>query len=104
LHDHASSLQDQFQPLLERDKLDDLTRMFALLSRVRDTLVRLRDIFENHVKEEGLIAIKKAVAAISEGGSGSIAATPVEDGTPVGKRKVFFIVLANNLVYFWFYF
>ena len=97
LKDHATTLQDQFQPLLERDKLDDLTRMFTLLSRVPETLARLRDIFESHVKEEGIVAVKKAVAATPEsnanGGSG--AATPAEEekGTPVGKRKVGLLVV-----------
>lgn len=103
LKDHATTLQDQFQPLLERDKLDDLTRMFTLLSRVPETLARLRDIFESHVKEEGIVAVKKAVAATPEsnanGGSG--AATPAEEekGTPVGKRKVGLLMMFFSIAF-----
>lgn len=93
IKDHATSLQDQFQPLLERDKLDDLTRMFSLLSRVPDTLIRLREIFETHVREQGVLAIQKAASTSAEpGAEASGAATPAEEEapTPSLKRKVCF--------------
>lgn len=64
LSKQASIIQDQFKPLLEREKLDDLKRMFALLSRVPDTLGPLRETFENHVKEEGHLATRKIAESL----------------------------------------
>jgi cullin 1 len=80
LTDHSKLMQEQFQPLLERHKIDDLTRMFHLLNRVPDTLGQLRDIFESHVREEGLLEIKKITEPMSAAGSG--AGTPQE-----GEKK-----------------
>ena len=90
---HSSLMQDQFQTLLERDKIEDLSRMYSLLSRVPDTLVKLRDLFEGHVRDMGLAAVKKAVAAASEGNSGaSIPADEEEEGTKKQTRKVAYLI------------
>lgn len=79
-------MQDHFQNLLERDKLEDLSRMFTLLFRVPENLGRLRDLFENHVKEEGLSAVRKAVSAAeaSQGGGSGLATPNEEEG---GQKK-----------------
>jgi cullin 1 len=84
LTNHASAIQDQFLPLLEREKLNDLARMYTLLARVPDTLIKLRDLYELHVKEQGLIATKKVLTA----GSNEDAA-PENSGpsTPQTDRK-----------------
>ncbi len=79
LTNHAKILQEQFKPLLEREKLEDLSRMYTLLMRVPDNMPVLRDTFEKHVKDEGLAAIRKVVEAISAGAqSGST--TNLEEG------------------------
>ena len=59
LTEHVTALQDEFQPLLERDKIEDLARMFKLLSRVPETLGKLRDLFEKHVKQAGVLEMEK---------------------------------------------
>ncbi|KAJ2997474.1 hypothetical protein HDV02_005515 [Globomyces sp. JEL0801] len=88
LTSHASLIQDQFQTLIERDKIEDLTRMFGLLSRVPDTLGRLRELFEAHVKKEGLVAVQKVAEGVNEA-EASGAATPVgdDDTKPVKKSS-----------------
>lgn len=75
---HAALMQDQFYPLLERDKIEDLSRMFSLLSRVPDTLVKLRNIFEDHVREAGLVALRKIDEAGTEAAASGVA-TPEEE-------------------------
>ncbi|KAJ3321345.1 hypothetical protein HDV06_004449 [Boothiomyces sp. JEL0866] len=82
---HATIIQDQFQPLIEKDKIDDLTRMFGLLSRVPSTLERLRDLFLNHVKQQGLDAVRKVQESMAEIAA-SGAATPVEEGEKPAKK------------------
>jgi cullin 1 len=77
LSDHSTLMQEQFRPLLERHKIEDLTRMFSLLNRVPETLGILRDYFENHVREEGLLEISKMGASSSSSNSGIH--TPEED-------------------------
>jgi cullin 1 len=61
LYEHKDFIQQQFIPLLERDRLDDLSRMYTLLNRVPETLATLRDQFETFVKEQGLSAISKLI-------------------------------------------
>lgn len=78
LTNHATIIQDQFQPLLERGKLQDLERMYSLLARVPDTLGILRDYFEGHVKEKGLEAAKQITA---------ISAQPPPEESPVPERR-----------------
>jgi hypothetical protein len=56
---HLVPLQEEFQNLLNKDKIDDLTRMYGLLSRIPDGLESLRSVFEAHVKKQGLLAVEK---------------------------------------------
>jgi cullin 1 len=56
IKNHTAILQDEFQNLLDQDKLDDLTRMYNLLHRVQDGLEPLKTKFEAHVRKQGLIA------------------------------------------------
>ncbi|KAI9327739.1 Cullin [Zopfochytrium polystomum] len=71
IKDHTQPIQDEFQPLLDRDQIDDLTRMYALLSRIPEGLDRLRITFEEHVRRQGLAAVEKvAEAAIAAAASG----------------------------------
>ncbi|KAI9333310.1 Cullin [Obelidium mucronatum] len=60
---HTTVIQDEFQSLLNQDQVDDLKRMYGLLSRVPDTLDKLRTIFETHVKKEGDKAVEKVLEA-----------------------------------------
>ena len=84
LTNHARTIQDQFQPLLEREKLEDLSRMYVLLARVPDTLVQLRDLYEAHVKEQGLAATKKVLTANASNNSAAGDSGP---STPQTERK-----------------
>ena len=79
LAEHVTSLQDEFQPLLERDKIEDLARMFKLLSRVPENLVKLRDLFEKHVKNSGMVEMEKIGSQEDAAGSGM--------NTPDEKKK-----------------
>ncbi|KEI37061.1 uncharacterized protein L969DRAFT_78791 [Mixia osmundae IAM 14324] len=63
---HAEAMQEQFQTLLDNERLDDLRRMFKLLSRIPDGLSPLRQRFEVHVKKAGQDAVER-VAAQAEG-------------------------------------
>jgi cullin 1 len=56
---HLVPLQEEFQNLLNKDKIDDLTRMYGLLSRIPDGLESLRSVFEAHVKKQGLLSVEK---------------------------------------------
>ena len=80
LVEHVTALQDEFQPLLERDKIEDLARMFKLLSRVPETLGKLRDIFEKHVKQAGMVEMEKISNQDDEGTNSGVA-------TPDGAKQ-----------------
>ncbi|KAJ3396726.1 hypothetical protein HDU92_002092 [Lobulomyces angularis] len=79
---HMLPMQDEFQNLLDQDKIEDLTRMYGLLCRIPEGLDKLRTIFEAHVKKQGLISVEKvAEAAPTE------AAEDDEDKPPPTKSK-----------------
>lgn len=60
--DHSAILRDEFQNLLDDDKVDDMQRMYILLSRIPNGLDPLRQKFEAHVRAAGLAAIAKVAA------------------------------------------
>lgn len=60
--DHSVILRDEFQNLLDDDKVDDMQRMYNLLSRISNGLDPLRLKFEAHVRSAGLAAIAKVAA------------------------------------------
>lgn len=57
--DHSVILRDEFQVLLDNDRVDDMQRMYNLLSRIPDGLDPLRAKFEAHVRKAGLGAVAK---------------------------------------------
>ena len=57
--DHSAILRDEFQVLLDNDRVDDMQRMYNLLSRIPDGLDPLRAKFEAHVRKAGLGAVAK---------------------------------------------
>lgn len=59
---HSELLRDEFQPLLDNERQDDLARMYRLLSRIKDGLDPLRTKFEAHVRKSGLSAVEKVAA------------------------------------------
>lgn len=61
ISDHAAILRDEFQALLNNDRLEDLARMYKLLQKITDGLEPLRARFEKHVIAAGKAAIAKAV-------------------------------------------
>ncbi|EGE09399.1 hypothetical protein TEQG_08300 [Trichophyton equinum CBS 127.97] len=64
---HCNLIRDEFQPLLDAERQDDLARMYRLLSKIKDGLDPLRNRFETHVRKAGLSAIAKVASAGSEG-------------------------------------
>jgi cullin 1 len=57
--DHSDVIHEEFQNLIEDQRLEDLSRMYFLLSRVADGLVPLREKFETHVRKVGSAAVDK---------------------------------------------
>ena len=57
--DHSTLLRDEFQPLLDMDRQDDLARMYRLLARIIDGLEPLKTKFEAHVRKSGLANVDK---------------------------------------------
>lgn len=53
VEEHAPTLRDEFQRLLNADKQEDLARMYGLLSRIPAGLDPLRTRFEEHVRKAG---------------------------------------------------
>ena len=70
IRDHAETMQEEFQKLLDFDKDEDLQRMYTLLARIPEGLEPLRKKFEEHVKKAGLAAVAKLVG---EGGASAAA-------------------------------
>jgi cullin 1 len=60
---HVETIWAEFQHLLEDDKIDDLTRMYSLLSRISRGLEPLRTILEKHVQQVGLQAVQSVSSA-----------------------------------------
>jgi len=61
INKHIDVIRADFQNMLDDDKIDDLTRMYKLLSRVARGLDPLRTIFEKHVTNVGKQAIQTVV-------------------------------------------
>ncbi|KAK5944582.1 ubiquitin ligase (cullin) of SCF [Knufia obscura] len=61
--DHSLLLRDEFQVLLDNERIDDLTRMYKLLSRIKDGLDPLRNRFEAHVRKAGLASVDKVATS-----------------------------------------
>ncbi|KAG6850729.1 hypothetical protein H0H93_009352 [Arthromyces matolae] len=66
IREHAPTLWEHFQHLLEFDKDEDLQRMYALLSRLPEGLEPLRKGFEQFVKNAGLSAVLTIVGELEE--------------------------------------
>ncbi|KAK2744170.1 hypothetical protein FQN57_004430 [Myotisia sp. PD_48] len=60
---HSSLLRDEFQPLLNAERQEDLARMYRLLSRIKEGLDPLRNKFETHVRKAGLTTVEKVAPA-----------------------------------------
>eukprot|EP01104_Vermistella_antarctica_P019088 TRINITY_DN7318_c0_g1_i1.p1 TRINITY_DN7318_c0_g1~~TRINITY_DN7318_c0_g1_i1.p1 ORF type:complete len:767 (-),score=261.67 TRINITY_DN7318_c0_g1_i1:152-2452(-) len=56
---HKTLMQDEFQSLLNNDMVDDLGRMYSLLTRIWGGLEPLTSTFEKHVLTVGLSSIEK---------------------------------------------
>ncbi|KAI8820745.1 Cullin [Fimicolochytrium jonesii] len=65
IESHTGPIQEEFQNLLEQDKIEDLSRMYGLLSRVPESLEKLRHTFEVHVRKQGLSAVEKVAESAS---------------------------------------
>jgi cullin 1 len=59
---HVETIWNEFQNLLQDDKIEDLTRMYGLLQRIPRGLDPLRTIFEKHVQTVG----EQAVSAVAK--------------------------------------
>ncbi|RKO91623.1 Cullin [Blyttiomyces helicus] len=88
IQQHTAPIQDEFQSLLDQDKIDDLRRMWTLLNRVKDALEKLRKIFETHVRKEGASAIEKvAESALSVPTANDGENDDDEPPAPVARKK-----------------
>ncbi|KAJ1561545.1 hypothetical protein HK096_004291 [Nowakowskiella sp. JEL0078] len=85
IKNHTIAIQDEFQPLLDQDKLTDLTRMYSLLFRITDGLEKLRTIFESHVRRQGLSSVEKV--AESGGSAAGEGDEEEEAASKVAKTK-----------------
>ncbi|KAL7750061.1 ubiquitin ligase (cullin) of SCF [Sorochytrium milnesiophthora] len=56
---HRDIITEEFQNLLNADKVDDIGRMYLLLCRIPQLLEPLRTKLEVHVRKSGLAAIEK---------------------------------------------
>jgi len=64
---HQTTIWDEFQRLLEEDKVEDLTRMYNLLHRIQKGLDFLRNMLEKHVQTIGSQTVEAvATAAIQD--------------------------------------
>ncbi|KAI8912953.1 Cullin [Powellomyces hirtus] len=81
IRNHTGPIQEEFQNLLDQDKLDDLSRMYGLLSRVPESLEKLRLTFEVHVRKQGLSAIEK----VAESAQAAPEGEEDEEDEPKGK-------------------
>jgi len=59
---HLDTIWNEFQKLLADDKIEDLTRMYALLSRVAKGLEPLKNTLEKHVQTIGLQEISSVAS------------------------------------------
>ncbi|KAI9593415.1 Cullin [Syncephalis fuscata] len=56
---HMNQIREEFQPLLDADREEDLARTFSLLSRVDNGLTPLREKFGAHVRKIGQSTLDK---------------------------------------------
>ncbi len=77
---HTDILRNQFQTLLDAEEPNNLQQIFRLLNHVPLTLVPLREVFQNHVINEGLKAVTNCKEEMK-----SSAATPSTPITPVKR-------------------
>ena len=84
--EHQELIQNEFQPLLNQDRLEDLGRMYGLLVRVPGALDRLRNEFETHVKQQGLLAADK-VMELSQSAGGDDENAEEEEGAAKKPTK-----------------
>ncbi|KAJ3101218.1 hypothetical protein HDU97_001569 [Phlyctochytrium planicorne] len=70
IKNHTAPIQDEFQSLLDQDQVEDLARMYGLLSRVPEGLEKLRLTFEAHVRKQGLSAVEKVAEQAASADAG----------------------------------
>ncbi|KAJ3359163.1 hypothetical protein GGF32_009611 [Allomyces javanicus] len=76
--DHQEAFKDEFQSLLDHDKVEDLARMFVLLQRRANTLDPLRTKLELHVRKVGQDHVTQ-IAAAGESAAGNAAGAGDDD-------------------------
>lgn len=59
IKDHAQEMYDQFLRLLDQKEIENILRMYKLLSKVPSTLQALADSLEFHIKSEAAKAIEE---------------------------------------------
>jgi len=59
--EHEATIWDSFPEMMDFDRIKDLQRVYMLLSRIPGGLERLRNRFEEHVENAGLVAVANQV-------------------------------------------
>lgn len=77
IKDHAQEMYDQFITLLENNEVEDIQRMYKLLSKVSSTLQPLADTLEQYIKQDAA----KVIDEIQKGNEASR-----EDGEETKKK------------------
>ncbi|KAI9009083.1 Cullin [Hyaloraphidium curvatum] len=80
IKNHTGPIQEEFQNLLDQDKVEDLQRMYALLNRVPEGLEPLRTRFEAHVRRQGLAAVERVEASAGAAAAAEKAAGKKAEG------------------------
>lgn len=102
IQDHAEELYAQFIPLLERNEIDEIQRMYKLLSRVKSTLPPLAHRFETYLKSQALQALENIKKAEQEAAMAANAAAGAPKKAPTGvvPPKVYIHTLIEIYVHF----
>ncbi|KNC55985.1 Cullin-3 [Thecamonas trahens ATCC 50062] len=84
---HIDKIQAEFPSMLTQDKQDDLRRLYNLLARIENGLGPLRDIFRNHVRDDGLARIEALNNVNDDDDDGAAASSSTAAASKDEKKK-----------------
>lgn len=71
---HMEVFHQEFVSLLQNDKLEDLRRLYSLVSRVAEGLTSLKNFFENHITLQGQSVIEASLETATKDPSSYVTA------------------------------